>query len=179
MSRMIHADESAFSLCQDALLHAEALFEDGAHIDEQLRELRSLFQALCQIDSRYTALGCEFGYIHYKTSEGAAPNAGGGKMVLYLPQQGRRRPRRYIGVNPRKQFETRARIARYEARTALRLRFAEMHSQYAGLIASLRSLLATARRLRDEANDYLPEARQFQQEMEKEHERTLAQLLPQ
>lgn len=172
MSRMIHADESAFSLCQDTLLHTDAPFDDGGHIDELLKEARTTFQLLCKLDSRYSELGCEFGYIHYKHDS----PGGAGKMYFYLPQQGRKRPRRYVGVDPIRQFEMRAKLQRYEARTALRLRFAEMYAQYSGLLASLQELLASARALRAQAGDYLPEAAQAQQELEMQHSDTLERL---
>lgn len=166
---MIHADESAFSLCQDTLLQTEAPNADAAHIDELLTELRSIFRMLCELDSRYTELGCEFGYIHYKRD---MP----GKMYFYLPQQRRERPRKYIGADPIRQFNVRTRLSRYEARMALRLQFAEMYSQYGGLLASLNGLVASARALRARAGDYLPEATQAQQELEMEHSHALERL---
>lgn len=171
MSRMIHADDSAFSLCQDALLTNTSPPAHGVDLDQQLRQLRSSFQELCAIDARYTAAGCEFGYIHYKHAEGS-PSGSGGKMVLYFPQQGQKRPRRYIGVDPRKQFETRARLARYEARTDLRLRFEEMHAKCAHINATLSALLEAAAQLQNEAEAYRRQASKSQEDMEKEHERT-------
>jgi len=174
MSRILHADDSAFSLCHGALLQSDVLFEDGTHVDEQLRHLQTIFQSLCQLDSQYTLQGCEFGYIHFKS--GGPEAARSTRMVLYRPSEGGKRPRKYIGVDPLRQFETRTRIARYEARNALRLRIAEMHLEYANMVSALKRLSESVRTLQDEASGYLADATQAQHAMEKEYVSTLEEL---
>jgi hypothetical protein len=164
LPRYPHADDAVFSSSIKQVIHHNPPFEHGAAIDRMLAAMREQFDALCKLDRIYSEAGCDFGYVHFRersrkfeTSQRAAKNKG--PMVVNYPAAANgHRERKYIGVDPLKQFDATAAIERYKLRNELRLQFVALHEQYSDIAKAIEHLSARGSELRQSLMRLIREA---------------------
>lgn len=118
----------------------------GKKVDELVHHVKAQVRALEAMEKRLTKQGCLQAYAHFKT--------GTRKMFLLEPvDQDGKRPYTYVGVDPDKQREAVAKIARWRRREEMRRTLEGLRRELAALEYDLTAVERDAQRLRGDVDE--------------------------
>jgi hypothetical protein len=123
---------------------AKTIMDEGEKIDNLRVETVAALNLCKKHENSLTEAGCQAGVIHFKSGR---PNA----MFINEPISGGGRKHVYIGVDPDKQEEARARVARWNARDLLRRSMSSLEVDLDDLNHLVGSALADAKAVNDMA----------------------------
>jgi hypothetical protein len=150
MSKTIVAvDNSAFDLCQRAVSAPSAV--PDYTVDLVVSEMHSALKELCALDALYTKAGCTPGSLQPKWDRRGRSN----RLVLTVMSAEGKKERTYIGADPARQQDAKAKVLRFKARHALRCGASQLHKRQAELVLKASELAAQAHLLRADLNEFL------------------------